>query len=366
MTEIIEKTDNLEKQELSEKEWQEVKAEEYKKISQKITSLEKKQQELAETPGIDQRKIWKISREINYYKARLEAFDYKLNNLSEVEYKSNLRVRFIYERHGRAQNPDVVRGVDKLFVEGIGDSKDEKINKDRDNNIIFACQKSNIPVYWVDINGQFGKSAFKDRKDSEKKETDIQIAISIAGLILAGTIGYYQHIVKKSANKNNISRRKFLSILTIAGSTCISFPWWPLYRNIEKKKSGQLAGNIIEKIHAKIIKQFGLKKIVIVLRNMIWAEKISHIHSLEMKTGKTKDYFGINCGAAHTGLEPALALDSDTRIKIIKKIIEEEKINIQDPEWEIALTTKNVYNEQENKWGREDIVIPSLMSIFEK
>jgi len=356
----------------SEKEWQE-----WKKSYRRQLEKEKERylRWLADSANpesnfhSDQKAINYLKSEIQRINKHLEALDYPLDEVKEVEYGPDLKMRFVYERHDLDHNPEVVRGgLTGYFVECVrtdfnSTNKEyeeiefrEDILGDHYRNIIAASTFNNVPLYVVDAVGHKAAAMFK------REIVLIKISDVIAALILSYLLkSALEKENSKQNEKHTISRRDFLKKsfkYGIAGITT-GIVSLSIYEKIllPIKNDKQLQLNQFEKIRTKIIEKFGLNKLSSTLRNALCAQKVMTVH----RQSKQPDYYGFQCGAAHFGVEAMLTLDNETRLKIIKKIYSSINEKKRPTPEELAVITKFTFDKEKQVWKEQNYLDKSIM-----
>ena len=374
----------------SEKEWQEWKKsyrqqlkKEKKELSEQLTeTLEAiKNTSDAESILYSKQYIEWLKSKIEQIEKQLQAMDYPLDEVKEIEYSPDLKMRFVYEKHSLDHNPDVVRGeLTGYFVEfaRIKDDKSrfalvgEKYSQeefrqcfpdDHYRNIIEASLFNGIQLYIIDVVGD-KFYAIKKVEDNKRNQFEkINGVINIISGLIASYMLKNAFDNKKKHSEVKIFRRDFLKKSLRYGTLGLLLTsevpiLLDLYQKVYfMKDEKQKQRDALIGFYVKITEEFGLENLGLTFRNVLWAQKVMTVH----KKNRQRGYYGFQCGAAHVGVEKMLTLDDETRLKIIKEIYNSiDKERRPEPR-ELALITKFTFDKKEDVWQEKNHLDNSIM-----
>src|SRR3990167_1798762 len=262
----------------------------------------------------------------------------KEKNVTELE-TPNALYKIIYGVHELEQSPEVIKNSDGLIVEAVGDfSSQEKVEKFLENvkkipqhaKLVDYFRTENKSLYLVDLNAL--AMFYEQRADS----LNFLETIGGAGLAIWGMKDYVDEKTKTLRQRNShspedMTRRDFLKKIgtgaKIAGSAYLLSP-------IAGEKFGQLVSQpqedtIMRKIDKKIIAANEtihpeIYNTLLTFRNYLIAQKAEYIAQQKFKETQDKPELSILIGAAHTGIESALTMNNDERMKLLKENIAED------------------------------------------
>jgi|GEM_PF-7111568 len=360
-----------------------------KSLNERIDLFTKRKMELEEEMSscTDDKLKKRYVSEIKSYEDVIESTRkeiYLIENPSEIQEvdTENVKVRIVYEFHKLEHRKEVLKNLDAYFMEGITLKKNdvssikfgEHAYEGMDDEVLNELKITGKPIYQCDVNGEYlaGKTIKEAAGEAKKEKLLFLAGLSAGGFFSVKFARDLVRLVKNlkkekkegEAKSENISRRKFLGVFGKSMAAILVADTAIQATQGNKILDQNSPYSKYFKKRQKIMGVFSSRLVGLTLRNAIMAQKICTTSKMMKEKSGNKPHVGLEIGAAHFGVEDFLRMPEQERIEIIEGLIKEGNLEIKDPENDLALIVREVFNKDKNKWEETRFVDQKIMDIF--
>lgn len=263
---------------------------------------------------------------------RLERWGIKAEqekNIVEIETQHGL-YQIIYGVHEIEQSPEVINNSEGLIVEAVGNySTPAEVQQlletiqtiPQHQKLLTYCQTEQKSLYLVDLNTAVMRN--------EVLRAEFKASMETKGAMVLGAWSALLPMASKLKDPTHtITRRGLLagaiglSAATYLGSNGIG-------EVIAHAQGQPEEGSVLRSVDRKVIAANErmhpeIHEIILTYRNYLISQKAEYIAQQRHLLTGSKPKLSILIGAAHVGIESALRLDEEDRLKFIAKIVKKD------------------------------------------
>jgi hypothetical protein len=232
--------------------------------------------------------------------------------------------RIAYGMHEIPQNPEDVKGVDAIMLESSF-LKYYLQPEEAIKEFLIFTKESIQYKYLIKKASEAGQPIYLTDLDPRPEWYGLSVSLHITEIISAIGLDLYLLFLFRSIKSKEITRRDFLKLLFLAllaayfGTQLGESLTYPIKGNVDESTLTRSINRILIKLNESIHPEINI--VMLTLRNLIMAQKLTTIaEKLRQKTGK-KPEIAVVVGGAHIGIEYALKMSKEERMKIIKRIL---------------------------------------------
>jgi hypothetical protein len=245
-------------------------------------------------------------------------------NVVELE-TASAQYRIIYTEHEVPTNPETIRGVDGVVLECVGDFNNSntlkrQVRSIETNNPSFSpsnrailkeSQRLHTPVFFVDFSSESSKALGGDT-DALLYEMMGRRVIEFLEAGLGVAAGAY--VIKRGITTQTMTRRDFI-LGPLAAFLALPFTQSALLfgGDADETSIHRRAVRVMNSVNSVVHPE--LKTLAIEGRNLLIAQKGETVGSILRAEKGRKPKLGITIGAEHIGIENALKMKPEERIR---------------------------------------------------